>query len=124
MVGVCETQAEPSDNGLTELKRGTGQAPQKLACAAATALPTFSADDGSPSTSHLPETYPISWGQLTAEGSLGPPTIVSPQSTGEQFSEISYSSTLETQPLDLTFPPVIDLVIREILNYSHPLLEE
>ena len=30
MVGVCETRAEPSDNGLTELKRGTGQAPQKL----------------------------------------------------------------------------------------------
>ncbi|KAG5309969.1 FA20C protein, partial [Pseudoatta argentina] len=30
MVGVCETRAEPSDNGLTELKRGTGQAPRKL----------------------------------------------------------------------------------------------
>ncbi|EGI58647.1 hypothetical protein G5I_13228 [Acromyrmex echinatior] len=30
MVGVCETQAEPSDNGLTELKRGIGQVPRKL----------------------------------------------------------------------------------------------
>ncbi|EGI66690.1 hypothetical protein G5I_04755 [Acromyrmex echinatior] len=29
MVGV-EIRAEPSDNGLTELKRGTGQAPQKF----------------------------------------------------------------------------------------------
>ena len=30
MIGACETRAEPSDNGLTELKRGTGQAPRKL----------------------------------------------------------------------------------------------
>ena len=30
MVGVCETRAEPSDNGLTELKRAIGQAPRKL----------------------------------------------------------------------------------------------
>ncbi|XP_011054942.1 PREDICTED: uncharacterized protein LOC105146411 [Acromyrmex echinatior] len=29
MVGACETRAEPSDS-LTELKRGTGQAPRKL----------------------------------------------------------------------------------------------
>ena len=30
MISVCETRAEPSDNDLTELKRGTGQAPRKL----------------------------------------------------------------------------------------------
>ena len=30
MVGVCETRAEPSDNGLIELKKGIGQAPRKL----------------------------------------------------------------------------------------------
>ena len=30
MVGVCETRAEPSDNGVTELKRKTGQAPRKV----------------------------------------------------------------------------------------------
>ena len=30
MVGVCEIRVEPSDNGLTELKRRTGQAPRKV----------------------------------------------------------------------------------------------
>ncbi|KAG5338856.1 ABCC8 protein, partial [Acromyrmex heyeri] len=30
MVGICEIRAESSDNGLTELKRRTGQAPRKV----------------------------------------------------------------------------------------------
>ncbi|EGI70768.1 hypothetical protein G5I_00425 [Acromyrmex echinatior] len=55
--------------------------------------------------------------------SLGPPTIAPSQPTGEQFSEIS-CSTLETQSLDLTSPPVIDPDIQEILNYSPPPFEE
>ncbi|EGI69754.1 hypothetical protein G5I_01495 [Acromyrmex echinatior] len=53
--------------------------------------------------------------------SLGPLIIAPPQSTGEQFAEISYSST---QPLDLTSSPVIDLDIQEIFGYSPPPFEE
>ncbi|EGI70051.1 hypothetical protein G5I_01178 [Acromyrmex echinatior] len=50
---------------------------------------------------------------------LGPPTIAPfHRPTDEQFSEISYSPTLQTQPLDLTSSPVIDPAIQEILGYS------
>ena len=46
-----------------------------------------------------------------------------PQPTDNQFLEVSYSLLEQTQSLDLSSLPVIDLAIWEILNYSPPPLE-
>ncbi|EGI68795.1 hypothetical protein G5I_02510 [Acromyrmex echinatior] len=142
MVGVCETRAEPSDNGLTELKRGTGSAKTQRnnhatsrfhtsvklwtnhhrnhqPYATATALLTLSVDDGPP------RSPTDSYGQSANQGVAETVPVAIPQLTDDQFHEVSYSPILEqTQLLDLTSPPVIDPAIREILNYSPPPLEE
>ncbi|EGI68715.1 hypothetical protein G5I_02590 [Acromyrmex echinatior] len=94
--------------------------------ATATALLTLSTDDGSPSPMRtIRKRGRTPYVQRSRRNHpLGPPTIAPPQPIDKQFSEISYSPILQTQPLDLTSPPVIDPAIQEILGYSPPALEE
>ncbi|EGI70632.1 hypothetical protein G5I_00572 [Acromyrmex echinatior] len=116
MVGVCEIRAEPSDNGLTELKRETGQAPRKLFAIPSECelvsksqleLPAVRHCDCSPRTTNLLGQllgiYLISWAQLICvplgnadeppmsggvDGTSGPPTIAPLQPNNSPRSPI------------------------------------